>query len=65
MAAAWSYDRSTIYRSLHLHLTIANELSLVVGHKDRSESFHNATRVPLQLLALNSHPRNTIKIEEE
>jgi hypothetical protein len=37
MAAAWPSDHSAIYRSLHLRLAIANDLSLVVGHKDRSE----------------------------
>jgi hypothetical protein len=37
MAAAWYFDYSTIYRSLHLCLAIANDLSLVVGHKDRSK----------------------------
>jgi hypothetical protein len=31
MAAAWSFDHSTIYSSIHLHLAIANDLSLVVG----------------------------------
>jgi hypothetical protein len=29
MAATWSFDRSAIYRSLHLRLAIANDLSLV------------------------------------
>jgi hypothetical protein len=65
MAAAWSFDHSAIYRSLHLYLVIANDLSLVVGHKDRSKKFHNATRVSNQLLQLNAHLGNTIKIEEE
>jgi hypothetical protein len=37
MAAMWSFDHSTIYCSLHLRLAIANDLSLVVGHKDRSK----------------------------
>jgi hypothetical protein len=37
MAAAWSFDHSAIYHTLHLRLAIANDLSLVVGHKDRSE----------------------------
>jgi hypothetical protein len=31
MAATWSFDHSAIYRSLHLCLAIANELSLVEG----------------------------------
>jgi hypothetical protein len=31
MAVMWSSDRSTIYRGLHLHLTIANDLSLAIG----------------------------------
>jgi hypothetical protein len=31
MAATWSFDHSIIYSSLHLCLTIANDLSLVVG----------------------------------
>jgi hypothetical protein len=31
MAAMWSFDHSVIYRSLHLHLAITNDLSLVVG----------------------------------
>jgi hypothetical protein len=31
MAAAWSSDHSAIYRSLHLRLAIANDLSLVEG----------------------------------
>jgi hypothetical protein len=65
MTAVWSSDHSAIYRSLHLCLSIANDLSLVVGHKDRSEGFHNATRVSNQLLKLNADPRNTIKIKEE
>jgi hypothetical protein len=65
MAAAWSSNHSAIYRSLHLRLAITNDLSLVVGHKDRSETLHNATRASNQLLQLNAHPGNTIKIEEE
>jgi hypothetical protein len=31
MAATWSFNHSAIYRSLHLCLAIANDLSLVVG----------------------------------
>jgi hypothetical protein len=31
MAATWSFDHSAIYHSLHLHLAIANDLSLVIG----------------------------------
>jgi hypothetical protein len=31
MAATWSFDHSTIYRNLHLHLAIANDLSLAIG----------------------------------
>jgi hypothetical protein len=31
MAATWSFDHSVIYRSLHLRLSIANDLYLVVG----------------------------------
>jgi hypothetical protein len=31
MAATWSFDPSVIYRSLHLCLAIANDLSLVGG----------------------------------
>jgi hypothetical protein len=31
MAATWSFDHSAIYRSLHLRLAIANDLSLVEG----------------------------------
>jgi hypothetical protein len=31
MAATWSFDHSTIYHSLHLHLAIANDLSLIIG----------------------------------
>jgi hypothetical protein len=27
----WSFDHSTIYRGLHLHLAIANDLYLVIG----------------------------------
>jgi hypothetical protein len=50
MATTWRFDHSTIYRSLHLHLAIANDLSLVVEHKDRSESYNNATRVSIQLI---------------
>jgi hypothetical protein len=30
MVATWSFDHSAIYRSLHLRLAIANDLSLVV-----------------------------------
>jgi hypothetical protein len=30
MAVTWSFDHSTIYRSLHLYLAIANDLSLVI-----------------------------------
>jgi hypothetical protein len=29
MAVTWSFDHLTIYRSLHLRLAIANDLSLV------------------------------------
>jgi hypothetical protein len=31
MAAAWSFDHSAIYHSIHLRLTIANDLSLAKG----------------------------------
>jgi hypothetical protein len=31
MAATSSFDLSAIYRTLHLHLAIANDISLVVG----------------------------------
>jgi hypothetical protein len=31
MAAMWSFDNSAIYRSLHLCLAIANDLSLAIG----------------------------------
>jgi hypothetical protein len=31
MAATWSFDHSAIYRSLHLRLAKANDLSLVIG----------------------------------
>jgi hypothetical protein len=31
MAVMWSFDHSVIYRSLHLRLAIANDLSLVMG----------------------------------
>jgi hypothetical protein len=31
MAVTWSFDHSAIYRSLHLCLAIANDLSLVIG----------------------------------
>jgi hypothetical protein len=65
MTATWCFDHSAIYRSIHLHIAIANDLSLVMGHKDRSESCHNATRVSIQLISPNAHPRNIIKIEEE
>jgi hypothetical protein len=38
MAVTWSFDHhSVIYRSLHLRLAMTNDLSLVVGQKDRSE----------------------------
>jgi hypothetical protein len=30
MIVTWSFDHSTIYRSLHLFLVIANDLSLVI-----------------------------------
>jgi hypothetical protein len=30
MTATWSFDHSAIYRSLHLCLAIANDLSLVI-----------------------------------
>jgi hypothetical protein len=63
MAATWSFDHSTIYRSLHLRLAIANELSLAEGHKDGLERCHNATKVSIQLLSPNAHPRNIIKTE--
>jgi hypothetical protein len=33
MAAMWSSNHPVIYHSLHLHLAIANNLSLVVGVK--------------------------------
>jgi hypothetical protein len=50
MAAMWSFDYSAIYISLHLRLAIDNDLSLVVGHRNRSESYSNTTRVSIQLL---------------
>jgi hypothetical protein len=31
MATTWSSNNSTIYRGLHLHLAIANDLSLAIG----------------------------------
>jgi hypothetical protein len=31
MAVIWSFDHPAIYRSLHLRLTIANDLSLIIG----------------------------------
>jgi hypothetical protein len=31
MAAMWSSNHSAIYRGLHLHLAIANDLSLAIG----------------------------------
>jgi hypothetical protein len=31
MATTWSSDHSAIYRDLHLHLAIANDLSLPIG----------------------------------
>jgi hypothetical protein len=31
MVDTWSFDHSTIYRSLYLRLVIANDLSLVIG----------------------------------
>jgi hypothetical protein len=31
MAATWSSDHPINYHSLHLHLAIANDLSLVIG----------------------------------
>jgi hypothetical protein len=31
MAATWSFDHLTIYHDLHLHLAIANDLSLAIG----------------------------------
>jgi hypothetical protein len=31
MPAMWYFDHLVIYRSLHLYLAIANDLSLVVG----------------------------------
>jgi hypothetical protein len=31
MTTTWSFDPSAICRSLHLHLAIANDLSLVIG----------------------------------
>jgi hypothetical protein len=65
MAATWSFDHSAVFRSLYLRLAIANDLSLAEGHKDSSERCHNATKVSIQLLSPNAHPRNIIKIEEE
>jgi hypothetical protein len=50
MGATWSFDHSAIYRSLYLCLAIANDLSLIVEHKDRSKSYSNATRVSIQLI---------------
>jgi hypothetical protein len=31
MTATWSSNHSAIYRNLHLHLAIANDLSLAIG----------------------------------
>jgi hypothetical protein len=65
MAAMWSFNHSAIYRSLHLRLAIANDLSLVVGSQDRSESYSNVTRVSIQLLSPNAHPRISNKIKKD
>jgi hypothetical protein len=39
MTASWSSDHSAIYRGIHLHLAIANDLSLAMGFTriDRKE----------------------------
>jgi hypothetical protein len=57
ITATWSFDHSAIYRSLHLRLAIANDLSLVEGSQGYIGKYLNATRVSIQLIQLNAYPR--------
>jgi hypothetical protein len=48
MTATWSSDHSAIYHNLHLHLAIANDLSLVIGSSSIDRN------VTLMQLGINS-----------
>jgi hypothetical protein len=66
MAPTWSSDHSAIYRGQHLHLAVANDLSLKNGiHKDRLKRDLNAARVSIQLLSPNAHPSIINKIKDK
>jgi hypothetical protein len=50
MTVTWSFDHSIIYRSLHLRLAIANNLSLAIG------SIRIGQKVIVMQLGTNSTP---------
>jgi hypothetical protein len=62
MAAMWSFNHSTIYRSLHLRLDIANDISLVIGVTRIDRKVTVMQLGTNKLLWLNAHPRIIIKI---
>jgi hypothetical protein len=58
MTATWSSDHPAIYCSLHLHLAITNDLSLVVGviRIDR--------KVVIMQLGYHLNPYNLMHVQE-
>jgi hypothetical protein len=58
MAATWSFDHSAIYRSLHLWLTIANDLSVAIGSSMIDQKVH------LIQLGITSTPINQMHNQE-
>jgi hypothetical protein len=61
MAVTWSFDHSAIYRSLHLRLAIANDLSLVIGVTRIDQKVVIMQRM-YQFNSYDSHSRIIIKI---
>jgi hypothetical protein len=58
MASTWPSDHSVIYRGIHLHLAISNDLSLAIGFTwiDR--------KVVLMQLGYQSNSYNLINVQE-
>jgi hypothetical protein len=62
MAATWSFDHSTIYRSIHLCLAIANDLSLVIGVTRIDRKVTVMQLGTNSTSKLNAHPRIIINM---
>jgi hypothetical protein len=58
MAATWTFNHPAIYRGLHLHLAIANNLSLAIGV---TRTAHNVT---IMQLGYQFNSYNLVHIQE-